>query len=162
MSTTRTRTVLAVLVGGLAVLGAGTAAGALGSDAPAPAPVVTAVVPAADPAPLAAAADPAPVAGDPAGLSADDAGRRAVAHLGGGTAVKVESEVEHGRQEWKVDVARAGRTDRVRLDALTGTVTRVDARASSGRGSDDGGRGRGRGSDDGPGHDAFDDHGGDR
>jgi len=68
---------------------------------------------------------------------------------------KVEREVEHGRTVWKVDVRRDTRLTEVHVDVANGAVTRVE---DDGR-RDDHGR---HGSDDGPGHDRFDDKGGDR
>jgi hypothetical protein len=181
MISTRTRIrTLAVLVGGLTVLGVGATAGAFGSDGPARAAAgrpTVAVVTAADRSTTASTAAPIPAAGDgrvvSSPLSAADAGHLAVAELGGGNVVNVESEVEHGRRQWKVDLARAGGVSTLRLDALTGTVTRSDVRGDSDdragrvtavhrtddRRGDDGSH-RGRGSDDGAGHDVFDDHGG--
>lgn len=45
----------------------------------------------------------------------------------GGSVREVEHEVEHGRQEWKVEIAAAdGKTYDVRVDARSGDVTRVD------------------------------------
>jgi len=109
----------------------------------------------------------------PPQLSADDAKQIALNRVGGGQVGQVEQEVEHGQVQWKVRITRNGTTYDVRVDAGTGTVTRVDtgqrgdqATPTSSRTTpsqqpgDD--RGRGRGTDDGPGHDAGDDHGGRR
>lgn len=154
---TRTR-VLAALLAGLTLAGLGTAATALGSDDPAstPPPVtVVAQTRAATPASALMANAPAPDA-----VSADEAGARAVAHLGGGAVTKVEREVEHGRTVWKVDVRRDSRLTEAHVDVATGTVTRIkDDRTDGDRSDDHGGR---HGNDDGPGHDRFDDKGGDR
>jgi len=111
------------------------------------------------------------------------AGLWAVTHLGGGTVTTVERETEHGRTVWKVDVRRDTRITEVHVDTATGAVTHVedddrtaddrnpddrtaDDRTADGRGRDDrgrhGGDDRRHGSDDGPGHDRFDDKGGDR
>jgi len=165
---TRTR-VLAALLAGLTLAGLGTAATALGSDDPAAqkAPVtVVAQTRAATPASTSTAATPAPALH---AVSADEAGARAVAHLGGGTVTKVEREVEHGRTTWEVDVRRDSRLTEVHVDVTTGAVARIedDDRTAGGRvrhggddrGDDHGGR---HGSDDGPGHDRYDDKGGDR
>ena len=98
------------------------------------------------------------------GLTADEAVSRAVAHLGGGTATKVERETEHGRAVWEVDVRRDSRITEVQVDTATGSVTRVDDDGRDGRGREDrggddrggddrGGDDRGRhGGDHGPGH----------
>ncbi len=92
------------------------------------------------------------------GLSADDAARMVREHLGGGTVRTVEREVEHGRVEWKVEITKAGVTYDIRVDALSGAVTRVDAddrSGSSGRdGTDE------RTGEDQAGDDRGDDHGG--
>jgi hypothetical protein len=116
---TRTR-LLAALVAGLALAGAGTAATALADDPASPAALV--------PARTAADTTSATVlAGWPTtGPTADDAGRTAVGHLGGGIVVEVEREVEHGRTAWDVDVRRGAATTRVHVDAATGAVTRVE------------------------------------
>ena len=104
-----------------------------------------------------------------AGLTADEAVSRAVDHLGGGTATKVEGETEHGRAVWEVDVRRDSRITEVQVDTATGSVTRVDDDGRDDRGRDDqvgddrggddrggddrGGDDRGRhGGDHGPGH----------
>ncbi len=90
-----------------------------------------------------------------AGVDADEAATTALGSTGGGQVTGIEREVEHGRMEWKVDVTRDGARHDVRVDATSGAVTRHETEAG-----DD--RGHGRGSDDGPGHDAGDDHRGDR
>ena len=143
---TRTR-VLAALLAGLTLAGLGTAAA--GS--------VTAVAqtrttsPTSSPAPA-----PAGAVAVATGLTADEAVSRAVAHLGGGTATKVERETEHGRVVWKVDVRRDSGITEVHVDTATGGVTRVDDADRSGRGRDD------RAGDDRAGDDrAGDDRGGD-
>jgi hypothetical protein len=159
---TRTR-LLAALVAGLTLAGAGTAATALADDPTSPAALV----------PVRTAANTIVVAGPlTTGPTADDAGRTAVGHLGGGSVVEVEREVEHGRTAWGVDVRRGTVTTRVHVDAATGAVTRVepgrDDRSGSRstadrRGADDGGgddRAR-RGGDD-RGDDDRTRHGGDR
>ena len=146
---TRTR-VLAALLAGLTLAGIGTAASALGSDDP---------TPAAAPVTVAAQTSTSPPTSTPAesdvAVTADEAGSRAVARVGGGTVTKVEREVEHGRTVWKVDVRRDTRLTEVHVDVANGAVTRVDDDDRR----DDHGR---HGSDDGPGHDRFDDKGGDR
>jgi len=161
---TRTR-VLAGLLAGLTLAGLGTAATALGSDDPAstPAPVtVVAQTRAATPADTSRPTTTAPATD---AVSADEAGARAVAHSGGGTVSTVEREVEHGRTVWKVDVRRDSLITEAHVDVATGTVTRTknDDRTGDDRsdGRSDGHGGR-HGNDDGPGHDRFDDKGGDR
>ena len=124
-----------------------------------PAPVtVVAQTRAATPAGTSTANAPAPATD---AVSADEAGARAVAHLRGGAVTKVEREVEHGRTVWKVDVRRDSRLTEAHVDVATGTVTRItdDGRTDDDRSDDHAGR---HGSDDGPGHDRFDDKGGDR
>jgi hypothetical protein len=161
---TRTH-LLAALVAGLTLAGAGTAAAALADGPATPAPALVPVRAAADTTSTTVLADlPAP------GPTADDAGRAAASHLGGGSVVRVEREVEHGRTVWDVDVRRG--TTRVHVDADTGAVTHVEqgrddrtgTRVTDDRSGDDRGRHGGdrRGSDDGPGHDLGDDRGGDR
>lgn len=97
----------------------------------------------------------------PGGLSAADASRIVLDRMGG-TVREVEREMEHGRMEWKVEVtAGDGRTYDVRVDAQTGTVTRVDVDDRGGDDRDDGvddgvdDHGGGHGSDD----SGSDDHG---
>jgi uncharacterized membrane protein YkoI len=149
---TRTR-VLAALLAGLTLAGLGTAATALGSDDPAAAAPVTAVAQTRTTSPAPAPAGAVAVA---TGLTADEAVSRAVDHLGGGTASKVEWETEHGRAVWEVDVRRDSRITEVHVDTATGSVTRVDDDGRDGRGRDD------RGGDDRGGEDrGADDRGGD-
>jgi uncharacterized membrane protein YkoI len=182
---TRTR-VLAAVVAGLTLAGLGTAATALGSDDPAAAAPVTVVAQTRTSTPTATSTTATPTAAADA-LNADEAGSRAVVRVGGGTVTDVERETEHGRTMWKVDVRRDTRLTEVYVDVATGAVTRIDddsrtARVRDDRSGDDrsgddrgrrGGDDRGRddrgrddhgrhGSDDGPGHDRFDDKGGDR
>ena len=150
---TRTR-VLAALLAGLTLAGIGTAASALGSDDPTPAAAPVTVVAQTSTTTPTSTSTSTPSAGD-AAVTADEAGSRAVARVGGGTVTKVEREVEHGRTVWKVDVRRDTRLTEVHVDVANGAVTRVeddDRRDDHGR----------HGSDDGPGHDRFDDKGGDR
>jgi hypothetical protein len=54
----------------------------------------------------------------------------AVAEVGGGEVTKVETEVEHGRLEWKVEVVRDGVAHDVRVDAESGAITRHDTDGS--------------------------------
>jgi hypothetical protein len=155
---TRTRVLAALLAGltlaGLTLAGIGTAASALGSDDPTPAAAPVTVV--AQTSTTTPTSTPTSTPADfNAAVTADEAGSRAVARVGGGTVTKVEREVEHGRTVWKVDVRRDTRLTEVHVDVANGAVTRVeddDRRDDHGR----------HGSDDGPGHDRFDDKGGDR
>ena len=164
---TRTR-VLAALLAGLTLAGLGTAATALGSDDPAAAAPVTAVAQTRTTSPT-SSPTPTPDVAVATGLTADQAVSRAVDHLGGGTATKVEGETEHGRAVWEVDVRRDSRITEVHVDTATGSVTRVDDDGRDDRGRDDqvgddrggddrggddrGGDDRGRhGGDHGPGH----------
>jgi hypothetical protein len=64
---------------------------------------------------------------------------------------EVEREVEHGRVEWKVEITKDGVTYDIRVDSLSGAVTRVDTDDR-----DDRTRGDDRIDD------RIDDHGGDR
>ena len=158
---TRTR-VLAALLAGLTLAGIGTAASALGSDdATLAAAPVTVVAQTSTTTPTSTTTTPAVA---DAAVTADEAGSRAVARVGGGTVTKVEREVEHGRGVWKVDVRRDTRVTEVHVDVANGAVTRVEddgrgGRTGDVRRGDDHGR---HGSDDGPGHNRFDDKGGDR
>lgn len=71
----------------------------------------------------------------PAQLTADDAARIAQARVGG-TVHEIEREVEHGRLEWKVEITGSdGVTYDMRIDAVTGDLTRVDQ--DDDRGGDD-------------------------
>lgn len=93
----------------------------------------------------------------PAELSADDASRLVRERMGG-VVHEIEREVEHGRLEWKVEItARDGRTYDVRVDAVTGDVTRIDQDSDDDRDDDrdddsdddsDDDRGKGRHGDD--------------
>jgi hypothetical protein len=74
-------------------------------------------------------------------LSRDDAAAIALAHVGAGRVTRIEREVEHGRQEWKVEIVDGTREHDVRVDATTGAITRVDVDNDRRyRGSDDHGR----------------------
>ncbi len=98
----------------------------------------------------------------PAELTADDASRLVRERMGG-TVHEIEREVEHGRLEWKIEItARDGITYDVRVDAVTGDVTRIDQDSNDDRdddrddsdddgdndSDDDGGKGRHGGDDD--------------
>jgi len=174
---TRTR-VLAALLAGLTLAGVGTAATALGSDDPATAAPVSVVAQTRAAASTGTPTSTSTSTPTAAGVTSVEAGSRAVTHLGGGTVTKVERETEHGRSVWDVEVRRDTRITEVHVDTATGAVTHVedddrtaddrnpDDRTADGRGRDDrgrhGGDDRRHGSDDGPGHDRFDDKGGDR
>jgi uncharacterized membrane protein YkoI len=150
---TRTR-VLAALAG-VTLAGLGTAAFALRDDDPAAAAAAVTVVA------QTRTSTTAPVAtadSSRAEITADEAVSRAVAHLGGGTAAKVEQETEHGRTVWKVDVRRDTRVTEVHVDTATGAVSRTEDDGGDDRRGDD----RDGGHRDDSGHDRFDDKGGDR
>lgn len=68
----------------------------------------------------------APARGEaaPCELSADEAAAVALAHVGSGHVGEIEREFEHGRREWKVEIRDGGREHDVRVDAVTGAVTR--------------------------------------
>ena len=157
---TRTR-VLAALLAGLTLAGVGTAATALGSDDPATAAPVSVVAQTRAAASTGTPTSTSTSTPTAAGVTSVEAGSRAVTHLGGGTVTKVERETEHGRTVWEVDVRRGTRTTEVHVDTATGAVTRVEQSGRDDRGRH-GGDDRRHGSDDGPGHDRFDDKGGDR
>jgi uncharacterized membrane protein YkoI len=76
------------------------------------------------------------------------AGRIALAHVGGGTVTKVESEVEHGRAVWNVRIVRNGARYDLHVDRNSGEITRSrsgsddDGTADDHRGGDDGDSGR--------------------
>jgi uncharacterized membrane protein YkoI len=171
MNVRRTATTAAAAALTLLVLG-GTAY-ALGTDG---APTVTAVPAASVTGTEVAVGTPtsSPTPTDDR-IPVDRAREIAVAAVGGGEVTKIESEVEHGRLQWKVDVTGGGVAHDVRIDAATGDVVgqgssttaptsspapRAEDRPGHDVGDDKGGD-RAR-SDDGAGHDAGDDHGGDR
>jgi uncharacterized membrane protein YkoI len=91
-------------------------------------------------------------------IPVDRAREIAVAAVGGGEVTKVESEVEHGRLQWKVDVRSDGVAHEVRIDAATGDVvgqsgtTAAPTTTTAPRPAPR--------IDDRPRHDAGDDHGG--
>jgi uncharacterized membrane protein YkoI len=76
----------------------------------------------------------------------DRAIRIALEHTGGGTVVKVESEREHGRQQWSVRIVKGGVQRRMDVDAVTGQVVRSEQQAATDShnrsGDDKGGHGR--------------------
>lgn len=83
-------------------------------------------------------------------ISRDEAASIALAHVGSGRVREIESELEHGRHEWKVEIIDGRREHDIRVDATTGAITRTD-RDDRSRGSRDdrGSHGRDdRGSDD--------------
>jgi hypothetical protein len=172
----RVRLVAIAAAGATVLLGAGTAYSLSGNSAPAsvrPAAVATGSIAGFPTTSGTATSSPTMPPAQPgaAELSADEAAAIAVAHVGGGRVTQVESELEHGRREWKVRVANGAQEHDVRVDALSGAITRTDrsddgnraGRSSDDRGYDDnggnrGGDDRGRGSDD----RGYDDHRGDR
>lgn len=86
-------------------------------------------------APSTSSSTPTSTGSAPARLTADDAARIAQARVGG-TVHEIEREVEHGRLEWKVEITGAdGVTYDMRIDAVTGDLTRVDQ--DDDRGGDD-------------------------
>ncbi|PZF81985.1 PepSY domain-containing protein [Jiangella anatolica] len=98
---------------------------------------------------------PAAPSGDEMGSG--EAEEIALAHVGGGTVTEVEREWEHGRLEWKVEIHRDGVEHDVRVDALSGDITRVDVdddRDDDDKHDDDRDDNSGHGSDD----DHHDDH----
>jgi uncharacterized membrane protein YkoI len=162
------RTATTAAAAAIALLALGGTAYALGTD---DVPTVTAV-------PAAATATAFPLADDR--IPVERAREIAAAAVGGGEVTKVESELERGRLEWRVDVASSGVVHEVRVDATTGEAVsqagstpvatstptapapRVDDRPGHDDGDGDGdGGNRVRVSDDNPRHDVGDDHGGD-
>lgn len=121
---------LAVIAGAATVtlVALGGTALALSSGAPAPAPgapaaVVAATTTSTTTAPLEAAPTPQQSGAE---LSADEAAAIALERVGGGRVDEIEREFEHGRNEWKVEVVHAGAEHDVRVDALTGAITRYE------------------------------------
>jgi uncharacterized membrane protein YkoI len=77
-------------------------------------------------------------------VPSDLAAAAALAHVGGGTVTRIESEFEHGRAVWKVRIVKNGVRYDVHVDKATGAITR-----SKNKGADNSGSGRGgHGSDD--------------
>jgi uncharacterized membrane protein YkoI len=60
-------------------------------------------------------------------ISRDEAVRIAQERVGGGDVTEVETELEHGRPEWKIELHVNGVEHDVRVDAQTGDITRVDS-----------------------------------
>lgn len=60
-------------------------------------------------------------------ISQDEAIRIAQERVGGGDVTEVETELEHGRPEWKIELHVNGVEHDVRVDAQTGDITRVDS-----------------------------------
>jgi hypothetical protein len=141
---------------------------------------MTSVPETSDPAARPIPAPPNPDSSAPAtAVGRDQAVRIALGHVGGGDVAGVEQEIEHGRPEWKVEIIRSGVEHDVRVDAGTGNVTRQDSddrdsggwdsdgwdsddRDSDDRDSDDRDSDARHSDERGRGHDADDDHGGDR
>jgi len=174
------RTVSTLAVGVAAALALGGTALAAGADDPAPTGSsddrggAVEMLPNGDPVPTGSADDdstsaPAPATTTPGAASpaaVDIAAARAIAlrAAGGGKVTSIESETEHGRAVWDVDVVTGGVRHDIDVDRSTGTVLRHRIKASGGiatrssvddaraggsddSGSDDHGRG-GHGSDD--------------
>jgi hypothetical protein len=71
------------------------------------------------------------------GVSSAAAARTALAAAGGGRVVKIESEREHGRQVWDIEIIRNGVEHDIDVDKLTGKVTDHDTKS---RGNDKAGK----------------------
>jgi hypothetical protein len=63
-------------------------------------------------------------------IGRDRAVEIARSYLGGGQLVKVESELEHGRQMWSVRLAKDGAQVRVDVDSATGQITRSEQKSN--------------------------------
>ena len=164
----RIRRASAVAIGAAAVLAiGGTAALAAGADDPSPSPTsddggAVPMLPNGDPLPSpssssddatpspspSASTGTVPPANSASSVSVAAAKAIAIRAAGGGRVTKVESEVEHGRAVWDVDVLVKGVEHDIDVDQETGTVTRHRVEAG-----DDNHRNGG-------GHEAGDDHGG--
>jgi len=156
--------------GSIAALGiAGTALADNGADDPTPHSSASASVSASPEVTPSAGASASTGVG--VGLAA--AKRIAVQAAGGGSVESVEREAEHGRAVWKVDVIVGGVEHDIRVDVVTGAVTRHRIKGSTGgaatatptthatsRGTDDHGREAEPGDDHGGGNEPGDDHGG--
>ena len=70
-------------------------------------------------------------------ITAEQASVIAVDHIGGGTAVDIERESEHGRTVWDVEVVHDRQEIEVHVDAVTGEVTRIDRDDRDDRHDDD-------------------------
>jgi uncharacterized membrane protein YgcG len=95
-------------------------------------------------------------------VTSDLAVAAALAHTGGGTVTRVESEFEHGRAVWKVRIVKNGVRYDLHVDKQTGAITRFEnkgAESGSGRDGKDGNSGSGKGGK--SGHGGGDDKGGD-
>jgi uncharacterized membrane protein YgcG len=79
-------------------------------------------------------------------VPSDLAAAAALAHVGGGTVTRVESEVEHGRAVWKVRIVKNGVRYDVHVDKVTGAITRSESKGDN-SGSGNSGSGN-SGSDD--------------
>lgn len=129
---TRKLLVGAIAAGALAVT-AGTAFALTGADDDAPTRAATGTTTSLtapssdDDGPTSGTSTPG-TPGQPAeGMLTADEAATIVQKQYGGTVREVEHEVEHGRQEWKVEIAAAdGKTYDVRVDARSGDVTRTD------------------------------------
>jgi hypothetical protein len=63
-------------------------------------------------------------------IGRDRAVEIARSYLGGGQLVKVESELEHGRQMWSVRLVKDGAQVRVDVDSATGQITRSEQKSN--------------------------------
>jgi uncharacterized membrane protein YkoI len=82
-------------------------------------------------------ASPTSAAAQSASVSQGRAGEIALAHVGGGTLIGVEQEVEHGRTVWSVKVVRSGSPQKVYVDQNTGLITHAEAGSVGSRRSSD-------------------------
>lgn len=121
---------LAVVAGAatVALVALGGTALALSSGAAAPAQSAPAAVVAATTSTSTTTATRAAPAPQPSGaeIGADEATAIALERVGGGRVDEIEREFEHGRNEWKVEVIHSGAEHDVRVDALTGAITRYE------------------------------------
>lgn len=149
------RILLTTAVGATTLVAAAAALGIAGTADPVAAPVgnsaalsaLSTSTPTTSARPSTSSADPtgsattAPAAPS-SGIGPEEAASIALAHVGGGRVGKIESEFEHGRHEWKVEVHGGGRVDDVRVDAATGAITRTDRDGRDDRDDRDDHRGR--------------------
>ncbi|MEU7903561.1 PepSY domain-containing protein [Actinoplanes sp. NPDC049118] len=169
----RLRTVSTLAAGVAAALALGGTALAAGGDEPTPSASpddrggAVEMLPNGDPVPTGSADDDAapaapapaattPPAASPRAVTIDAARTIALRAAGGGRVTGIESETEHGRAVWDVDVVTDGVRHDIDVDRATGAVLRHRVKTSGGaatRSSAD--DRRGRGSDD----NGTDDHG---
>ncbi len=127
MKLTRKLLVGALAVGALAVT-AGTAVALSGQEEPTPTSSSVSTTSTSsfttESSPTSGPTSTVPV--DPL-ISQDEAIRIAQERVGGGDVTEVETELEHGRPEWKIELHVNGVEHDVRVDAQTGDITRVDS-----------------------------------